>query len=85
MLFLGPLMKVGLPLMKNVLTPQMQEMQLFKKEIYQPGITTLMISKQKMKVIMKSVKSFEESGLLTKSVTEALEMKQKNRKAEFSA
>ena len=44
-----------------------------------------MISKQKMKVIMKSVKSFEESGLLTKSVTEALEMKQKNRKAEFSA
>ena len=44
------------------------------------GNTTLVISNEEMNDIMKIVKSFEESGLLTKDVSEAIknEVKKQN-------
>ena len=48
------------------------------------GLTTLIISNEEMYDIMKIVKSLEESGLLIKGVCEAIKMKQKNKKEDFS-
>ena len=79
---LGPLLKTGLPLMKNVIKP------LAKNALIRLGLTTaasaadarihkkvlgsghnttaLIISNDEMKNIIKTVKSLEDSGLLTK-------------------
>ena len=69
--FLGPLLKTGLPLMKNVLKPlaASETDVAFQKKIYGSRITTLITSSKEMKDIMKIVKSLEESGLLIKGVS----------------
>ena len=48
------------------------------------GMTALIISNEGIKDIMKIVKSLEESGLLWKGVNKTIEMKQKNKKEDFS-
>ena len=85
--FLGPLMSVGLPLMKNVLRQlaKIVSLQLWltaatsatdtslKKKIYGTRITTPIISIEEMKDIIKIIKSLAESGLLMKSVSDIVE------------
>ena len=84
---LAPLIKFGLPLMKNVLTPLAKTIlklleltavasatdRATQNKIYATGMTTLIISKKEMKDIMKKVKSLEESGLLINGVSEKIE------------
>ena len=77
---LGPLLKTGLPLMKNVLKPLAQsgliplgltaaasatDAAIHKKRLGS-GMTTLVVSNEEMNGIMEIVKSLEESRLLIK-------------------
>ena len=48
-----------------------------QKKSYGSGMTTLIISNEKMKNIMKIVKSPEESGLLIQCISETIENKAK--------
>ena len=80
--FLGPLMRVGLPLMKNVLTPVAKSVltllrlivvasvtdAVIQKKIFESGITTLMISNEETNDTVKIVKFLEESSLLIKGI-----------------
>ena len=77
-------MSTGLPLMKNILTPLAKGVltplkltatalaadETIQKKIYGLCKAALIISNKEMKNIMKKVKSFDESGLLIKSVCE---------------
>ena len=66
----GPLMKVAMPLAKNVLAPLGISASMsaidgsIKKKMLGSGVTTLIISNNEMGDILKIVKSFENSGLL---------------------
>ena len=81
-------MKIGLPLIKNVLTPLAKSLLLvplrltaassavdarINKKISGSGTTNLKVSTKKMDDIIKTAKSFGDSGLLLKSVTQAIE------------
>ena len=95
--FLRPLMIVGLPLIKSVLTPLAKRFLLpfwlsavmsatdsaIKKRKKGPGITTLIILNKEMKYIMKIVKSLEESGLLIKRISETVKNETKEEKGGF--
>ena len=48
-----------------------------QKKIHGSGITTMIISNEEMKGIMKILKSLKESGLLIKSVGETIEIEAK--------
>ena len=78
---LGPLLKVGLPLIKNVIKPLAKSvliqlgltaaaasaaMQEYIKKMLGSGTATLMISNEEMEDIMKIVKYLKDSGLLLK-------------------
>ena len=94
---LGPLLKPGLPLMKNVLKPLAQRVLIslglivaalatsvaIDKKIFGSGMTTLRISNEEMNYIMKIVKSLEESSLLIKVVRKTIKTKAKEEKCEF--
>ena len=80
---LRPLLKIGLPLMKNVLEPLAKSVLIplrltaasatdaaIHKKMFGSGMTTLKISNEEMSDIMKLVKSLDESGLLIKGVSE---------------
>ena len=66
----GPLMKVAVPLAKNVLAPLRISAAMsaidgsIKKKMLGSGARTLIISNDKMNDILKIVKSLENSGLL---------------------
>ena len=78
---LGPLLKTGLPLMKNVLKPLAKSVLILlgltaarsgidaaiDKKMFESGVTKLIILYEEMNNI-KIVKSLEESGLLIKGV-----------------
>ena len=94
---LGPLLKTGLPLRKNVIKPLAKTVLIplglttapsaadaeIHKKIYGSGTTTLIISNDKMVDIVKIVKSLEDSGLLLKGVGEAIKDKVKEYKGGF--
>ena len=90
---LGPLLKTGLSLTKNVLKPLAKSVLLtaaasatdaaIQKKIFESGTTALIISNEELNNIMKIVKSFEGSGLLKKVSVKQLQMKQKSKKAHF--
>ena len=75
---LGPLLKPGLSLMKNVLKPLAKSILVplgltaaisatdaaNHKKMFGPSTTTLVFSNEGLKDIMKIIKSFKESGLL---------------------
>ena len=80
---LGPLLKTGLPLIKNVIKPLAKRV-LFPlgltaaastvdagihKNILGSGTTTLIISNDEMESIIEIIKSLEDSGLLLKGVS----------------
>ena len=94
---LGPLLKTGLPLMKNVLKPLAKSVliplgltatvsatdKVIQKKIFWSGMTTFIISNEEMNEIIKIVKSFRESALIKKSVSEAIKNKAKRQRDEF--
>ena len=80
---LGPLLKTGLPLIKNVIKPLAKSVLILlgltaaasaadagiHKKMLGSGNTTLIISNNEMEDIIKIVKSLEDSGLLLTGVT----------------
>ena len=95
---LGPLLKTGLPLMKNVLTPLAKSVLIplgltaaasaadagiHKNIIGSGGHTTLIISNKDMDDLIEIVKSLEDSGLLLKGVTESVQNEAKEQRGGF--
>ena len=94
---LGPLLKTGLPLIKSVITPLAKSvlipLGLTAASTADPGIhkkllgsgsnTTLIISNKDMNDLIKIVKSFEDSGLLLKGITESVQNEIKEQKGGF--
>ena len=84
---LGPLLKTGLPLMKNVIKPLAKSVLIplgltaaastadtgIHKKILGSGTTTLIISNDEMEDIIKVVKSLEDSALFLKGVSETIQ------------
>ena len=97
---LGPLLKTGLPLIKNLIKPLAKsvfkglttaasaaDVGILKKFLgsarRHPSSTTLMISHDEMKDIIKIVPSLHDSGLLLKGVTETVQNEVKEQKGGF--
>ena len=94
---LGPLLKTGLPLIKNVITPLAKIVLIplgltaaasvadagIHKKILGSGNTTLIISNKDMEDLIKIVKSLKDSGLLLKGVTESVQNEVKEQKGGF--
>ena len=95
---LGSLLKTGLPLIKNVITPLAKSVLIplgltaaasaadagIHKKILGSGNTTaLIISNKDMEDLIKIVKSLEDSGLLLKRVTESVQNEVKEQKLGF--
>ena len=94
---LGPLLKAGLPFIKNVITPLAKSVLSLlgltaagsaadagiHKKILGSGNTTLIISNKDMDDLIKIVKSPEDSGLLLTGVTESVQNEVKEQKGGF--
>ena len=90
-------MTAGLPLMKNLLTPLARSFLvplglsagisaadvIIQKKIYGSGTTASIISNEETEDIMKIVKSFEESGLLVKEISETIKNETKDQDGGF--
>ena len=85
----GPLMKVAIPLAKNVLTPLGITATAWaidagiQKKIHSSGTTTLIISNEEMNDIMKIVQILEDLNILLKGVTKAIKSETKEQKGGF--
>ena len=85
----GPLMKVAMPLAKNVLVPLGLTAAMsaidgsIKKKMLGSGTTTLIISNDEMDGILKIVKSLENSGVLLKGVSETIQHEVKEQRGGF--
>ena len=85
----GPLMKVSMPLAKNVLAPLGLTAVMsaidgsIKKKMFDSGTTTLIISNDEMNDIIKIVKSLEDSGVLLKGISETIQHEAKKQKRGF--
>ena len=85
----GPLMKVAVPLAKNVLallgiSAAMSAIDgSIKKKMLGSGVMTLIISNDEMDDISKIVKSLENSGLLLKGVSETIQHEAKEQRRGF--
>ena len=85
----APLMKVAMPLAKNVLALLGLTAGMFaidgsiKKKILGSGATTLIISNNEMNDIIKIVKSLEDSGVLLKGVSETIQHEAKEQRGGF--
>ena len=94
---LGPLLKIGLPLIKNVITPLAKSVLIplgltaaasaadagIHEKVLGSGNTTLIISNKDMEDLIKIVKSLKDSGLLLKGVTESVQNEVKEQKGGF--
>ena len=95
---LGPLLKAGLPLIKNGIKPLAKSVlinlgltaaasaadaRMHKKIIGSGNTATLIISNNKMEDIIEIVKSLEDSGLLLKGVTKTVQSEVKEQKGGF--
>ena len=85
----GPLMKVAMPLAKNVLAPLGLSAAMsaidgsIKKKMLDSGTTILIISNVEMDDILKIVKSIENSGVLLKGVSETIQHEAKEQRGGF--
>ena len=85
----GPLMKIAVPLAKNVLAPLGITAAAsaidagIQKKIHGSGTTTLIISNEEMNDIMKIVQPLEDSNILLKGVTKTIEDETKKQKGGF--
>ena len=95
---IGPQLKTGLPLIKNVIKPLAKRVLIplrltaaasaadagIHKKIFESGnTTTLIISNDEIHNIIKIVKSLEDYGLLLKEVTETVQNEVKEQKVGF--
>ena len=94
---LGPLLKTGLPLIKNVIKPLTKSVLIhlgltaaastadagIHKKILGIGTTTLIISNEEMNDIVKNVQALEDSNILLKGVTKTIENETKEQKRGF--
>ena len=95
---LGPLLKTGLPLIQNVITPLAKsaliplgltasasaaDAGIHKKILGSGNTTTLIIPNKDTEDLIKTVKSLENSGLLLKGVTESVQNEVKEQKGGF--
>ena len=94
---LGPLLKTGLPLKKNVIKPLAKSVLIplgltaaasaadagIHKKILGSGNTTLIISNEEMNDIIKIVQALEDSNVLLKGVTKAIQNETKEQKGGF--
>ena len=93
---LGPLLKTGLPLIKNVIKPLVKIVLIplgltaaaaadagMHKKILGSGNTTLIISNEEMNDIMKIVQALEDSNILLKGVTKTVDNETKEQKGGF--
>ena len=84
----GPLIKVAIPLAKNVLTPLGLTAAMsaidgsMQKKIHGSGVK-LIIEQEDMKDIMKIIEALENSGILLKGVTKTIENETKEQKGGF--
>ena len=84
----GPLMKVALPLAKNVLAPLGLTAAMsaidgsIQKKIHGSGVK-LLIEQEDMNDIMKIIKALENSGILLKGVSKAIKNETKEQKGGF--
>ena len=85
-----PLMKVAVPLSKNILAPLGITAAAsvidagIQKKIHGAGTTTLIISNEKINVIMKILQALEDSNILLKGVTKSVKNETKEQKGGFS-
>ena len=94
---LGPLLKTGLPLIKNVIKPLAKSVIIplgltaaasaadagIHKKILGSGNTTLIISNEEMNDVIKIVQALEDSNILLKGVTETVKNETKEQKGRF--
>ena len=94
---LGPLLKTGLPLMKNVIKPLAKSVLIqlgltaaalaadagIQKKILESRTTTKIISNDEMEDLIKLVKSLEDFGLLLRGVSETIQNEAKEKKGWF--
>ena len=79
-------MKVAVPLAKNILAPLGATSAIdarTQKKTLGSGTTTLIISNTEMNDIMKIVQALEDSNLLLKGITKAIEIETKEKKEGF--
>ena len=85
----GPLMKVAVPLAKNILAPSGITTAAsaidgaIQKKIHGSGATTLIISNEEMNYIIKIVQALQDSNILLKGVTKTIKNETKERKGGF--
>ena len=85
----GPLMKVAVPLAKNILAPSGITAAAsaidagIQKQIHGSGTTTLIISNEEMNDIMKIVQALEDSNILLKGITKTIENETKEQKGGY--
>ena len=86
----GPLMKVALPLAKNVLAPLGLTAAMsaidgsIQKKIHGSGVK-LIIEQEDMNDIMKTIKALESSGILLKGVSKTIKNETKEQRGGFSS
>ena len=94
---LGPLLKTGLPLIKNVIKPLAKSVLIplgltaaasaadagIHKKILGSGNTTLIISNEEMNDVIKIVQALEDSNILLKGVTDTVKNETKEQKGGF--
>ena len=95
--FLGPLLKTGLPLIKDVIKPLAKSVLIplgltaaasaadagIHKKILGSGNATLIISKEEMNDVIKIVQALKDSNILLKGVTETVKNETKEQKGGF--
>ena len=85
----GPLMKVAMPLAKNVLAPLVLSAAMsaiyggIKKKMLGSEATTLIISNEEMDDLLKIVKSLEDSNVLLKGASETIQHEAKEQRGGF--
>ena len=85
----GTLMKVAVPLAKNILAPSGITAAAsaidagIQKKMYDSGTTTLIISNEEMNDVMKIVHVFQDSNILLKEVTKTIQKETKEQKGGF--
>ena len=85
----GPLMKIAMPLAKNVLAPLGISAAMsaidgsIKKKMFGSGATSLIISNDEMNDVLKIVKSLENSDLLLKGVSETIQHEAKEQRGGY--
>ena len=85
----GPLMKVGMPLAKNVLAPLGLTAAIsvvdgsIQKKMHDSGATKLIIENEDMNDIMKIIEALENSGILLKGASKTIDNETKEQKGGF--